>query len=71
MRLEDHYYEVLSGKGNIIGELLGGCLDVFPMIIGAEVWPEHDEWKNKILLVEESLRMNSSMRSIKKCIGLC
>ncbi len=45
---------MLSGNGSITGELLGGCLDVFPMIIGTEVWPERDEWKNKILLVETS-----------------
>jgi muramoyltetrapeptide carboxypeptidase LdcA involved in peptidoglycan recycling len=53
-RPEEHHYEVLSGNGSITGELLGGCLDVFPMIIGTEVWPERDEWKNKILLVETS-----------------
>ena len=53
-RPEEHHYEVLSGSGRIAGKLLGGCLDVFPMIIGTEVWPERDEWKNKILLVETS-----------------
>lgn len=53
-RPEEHHYEVLSGRGIITGKLLGGCLDVFPMIVGTEIWPECNEWKNKILLVETS-----------------
>lgn len=54
IRPEEHHYEVLSGGGVITGELLGGCLDVFPMIVGTEIWPKKDEWKEKILLVETS-----------------
>ena len=53
-RPEEHHYEVLSGSGIITGELAGGCLDVFPMIVGTEIWPEADEWNGKILLVETS-----------------
>jgi muramoyltetrapeptide carboxypeptidase LdcA involved in peptidoglycan recycling len=51
---ETHGYEVLSGKGVIRGELLGGCLDVFPMILETEIWPKKDEWKGKIMLLETS-----------------
>jgi muramoyltetrapeptide carboxypeptidase LdcA involved in peptidoglycan recycling len=51
---EEHHYEVLSGTGVVTGKLLGGCLDVFPMIIGTEIWPKPDEWKGKILLLETS-----------------
>ena len=51
---ETHHYEVLSGKGIIKGQLLGGCVDVFPMIVGTEIWPSADEWKGKILLLETS-----------------
>lgn len=29
-------------------------MDVFPMIVGTEIWPERNEWKDKILLVETS-----------------
>jgi muramoyltetrapeptide carboxypeptidase LdcA involved in peptidoglycan recycling len=54
IRPEEHNYEVLSGSGIITGELLGGCLDVFPMIVGTEIWPDCDGWKDKILLVETS-----------------
>ena len=51
---ETHGYEVLSGKGIIRGELLGGCLDVFPMVLGTEIWPKKEEWKDKIMLLETS-----------------
>ena len=54
IRPEEHHYEVLSGSGVITGELLGGCLDVFPMITGTEIWPAKDGWKDKILLLETS-----------------
>ena len=53
-RPEEHHYEVLSGRGIITGKLFGGCLDLLPMIVGTEIWPECNEWKNKILLVETS-----------------
>ena len=51
---EEHGYEILNGSGKISGELIGGCLDVFPMITGTEIWPELNDWKNKILLIETS-----------------
>ena len=51
---EMHGYELLQGEGIVEGELLGGCLDVFPMVIGTEIWPTLDEWKDKILLIETS-----------------
>jgi len=51
---EKHSYEVLSGKGIIRGELLGGCIDVFPMILETEIWPKKEEWKGKIMLLETS-----------------
>ena len=54
MRKEKHGYEVLNGSGVICGELIGGCIDVFPMIVGTEIWPKAEEWKNKILLIETS-----------------
>ena len=47
-------YEVIQGKGKVTGELLGGCLDAFPIYIGTEVWPSLEEWKNKILFLETS-----------------
>ena len=45
---EEHHYEVLSGSGIITGEVMGGCLDVFPMIVGTEIWPSREEWKRII-----------------------
>ncbi len=51
---EEHGYEVLSGTGKATGQLLGGCIDVFPMMLETEIWPKVDEWKGKILLIETS-----------------
>lgn len=51
---EEHGYEILQGSGVVTGQLLGGCIDVFPMVIGTEIWPIKDEWKGKILLLETS-----------------
>ena len=51
---EEHGYETIQGKGRVTGQLLGGCIDVFPMIVGTEIWPSIEEWKDKILLLETS-----------------
>lgn len=51
---EEHGYEILQGNRIITGSLLGGCIDVFPMCIGTEIWPTIEEWKDKILLIETS-----------------
>lgn len=54
LKREGHGYEVLSGTGKATGQLLGGCIDVFPMMLGTEIWPKADEWEGKILLIETS-----------------
>ena len=51
---DEHGYETLQGFGIVTGQLLGGCIDVFPMVIGTEIWPTKEQWKNKILLLETS-----------------
>lgn len=51
---EEHGYEVLQGSGVFSGDLLGGCLEVMNMIIGTEIWPKLEEWKDKILFIETS-----------------
>ncbi len=38
----------------LLGKLLGGCIDVFPMLIGTSIWLSLDEWKDKILFLETS-----------------
>lgn len=49
-----HGYEVIGGRGEARGHLLGGCIDVFMMANGTEIWPKLSEWKNTILFVETS-----------------
>ena len=51
---EERGYEVLQGTGVVEGELLGGCIDTFPGIIGTEIWPDKEEWRGKILFIETS-----------------
>ena len=53
-RFNNSGYEVIQGKGKVVGELLGGCIDVFPELLGTTLWPSLNEWKNKILLIETS-----------------
>lgn len=47
-------YELIQGEGIVQGELLGGCIDVFPELLGTSLWPELSDWKGKILLIETS-----------------
>lgn len=47
-------YEILQGKGKVTGALLGGCVDVFPELLGTSLWPSLSEWQGKILLLETS-----------------
>ena len=51
---EVHGYELLQGSGVVRGKILGGCIDVFPMMIGTDIWPTLEEWKDKILFLETS-----------------
>lgn len=52
-------YDIIQGNGKVSGQLLGGCLELFPMINGTEIWPSKKEWENKILFVETSEEMPS------------
>ena len=51
MKLDMKFYKALE---KLHGDLLGGCIDTFPMLIGTSIWPTVDEWKNKILFLETS-----------------
>jgi muramoyltetrapeptide carboxypeptidase LdcA involved in peptidoglycan recycling len=55
-KMEDEKYgfEVLQGNGTVTGKTIGGCLDVFCMFIGTDIWPNKDEWQDKILFLETS-----------------
>jgi len=52
LRFENTGYEVIQGHGRVTGELLGGCVDVFPELLGTQLWP--NDWQGKILLLEHS-----------------
>ena len=54
LKKETHGYEVLQGSGKVVGKLLGGCIDAFPIYIGTPIWPTLEEFKDKILFLETS-----------------
>jgi len=54
MTKDDKGFELLQGNGIAQGRLLGGCIDVFPMIMGTKIWPTLQEWDNAILFLETS-----------------
>ncbi len=47
-------YELLQGKGSVTGRLLGGCIDVFDMLRGTELFPVKEDFENAILFFETS-----------------
>ena len=54
MKPDIHGYEVLQGTGKAVGHLPGGCIDVFTMAIGTEIFPTAEQWKGAILFIETS-----------------
>ena len=51
---EERGYELLQGRGVAEGELLGGCADVFVMLMGTPLWPSREQWRGKLLFLETS-----------------
>jgi muramoyltetrapeptide carboxypeptidase LdcA involved in peptidoglycan recycling len=51
---EEVGYELLQGSGTVEGPLLGGCIDVFPMLWGTALWPDREQWRGKLLFIETS-----------------
>lgn len=46
--------ELLQGKGIVTGRLLGGCIEVFDMLRGTELFPKDEDFENAILFFETS-----------------
>jgi muramoyltetrapeptide carboxypeptidase LdcA involved in peptidoglycan recycling len=47
-------YELLQGIGKVRGKLIGGCIEVLEMIKATNIWPDINEWEDKILFLETS-----------------
>lgn len=54
MKKDNYGYELINGNGIVKGHLLGGCIDVFMMVIGTKIWPTLEEWRGSIMFVETS-----------------
>ncbi|MFT3952643.1 MAG: LD-carboxypeptidase [Oscillospiraceae bacterium] len=47
-------YELLQGSGIVSGPLMGGCLDVLPMLLATPLWIPAADWAGAILFLETS-----------------
>ena len=47
-------YHLLQGQGKARGALMGGCADVFLELLGTPLWPDLEQWRGKLLLLETS-----------------
>ncbi len=54
MKKDTHGCEVINGSGVARGRLMGGCIDVFTMVLGTSVFPTIEEWTGAILFIETS-----------------
>lgn len=63
---------LLQGKGIAEGHLIGGCIDVFPMIIGTSIWPSANEFNGAILFLEtsEEAPKTDDMQRILRNLGV-
>lgn len=43
-----------QGSGKAKGRLIGGCIDVLPMLVGTSIWPDARTFENAILFIETS-----------------
>lgn len=47
-------WQFIQGKSEVTGRLIGGCTDVFPMMVGTSIWPAPEKWQDAILFLENS-----------------
>jgi len=52
-------YELLQGNGKAQGHLIGGCMDVFDLLRGTELFPDSDDFNGAILFLETSEEMQA------------
>ena len=54
LKKDSRGFEILQGQGIVSGHLLGGCVEVFMMCIGTDIWPTLEQWTGAILFIETS-----------------
>jgi muramoyltetrapeptide carboxypeptidase LdcA involved in peptidoglycan recycling len=50
-------HELLQGVGKAKGQLIGGCMEVFDLLRGTELFPALDDFRDAILFLESSEEM--------------
>lgn len=53
-KVENFTYEVINGNGKTKGQLIGGCMESLGNLRGTFLFPDSDEFKGKILFLENS-----------------
>ncbi|NHA03452.1 LD-carboxypeptidase [Mucilaginibacter sp. HC2] len=63
--------QVIQGTKTVNGHLLGGCIQVFTMLLGTDLWPNPESWKGAILFIEisESELSQSTFKYILRNLG--
>ena len=59
---------LLQGEGVVEGPLIGGCVDVFPMLLGTDLWPTREQFDGAILFLEtseEALPVRDFIRTLR------
>lgn len=51
---QNHGWNWLHGKGRVVGELFGGCIEAMEFMKSTKYWPKEDFWNNKVLFLETS-----------------
>ncbi len=64
--------QCLQGHGLAAGALIGGCIDVFPMLLGTAIWPSLASFNDAILFLETSEQAPSPnlVRYIMRNLGV-
>jgi muramoyltetrapeptide carboxypeptidase LdcA involved in peptidoglycan recycling len=64
-------FKLISGKGNVHGKLIGGCLSVLYNILETPVFPDPSEWDGTIVFIETPETTPSPALFEKQIHGLC
>lgn len=51
---QNHGWNWINGKGIVVGELFGGCIEALEFMKSTQYWPKEDFWNNKVLFLETS-----------------
>lgn len=57
-------YEILQGNGKVSGCIIGGCMGPLNLMLGTELFPKKEDWKDKIIFLEGVIGYNNKLAGI-------